>query len=178
MVVCLATPIDVLNIPRRTITRLKRIGVGTVEDLARFTPEGLCGELGIKNIILCRTVVARARGFLEARRSYEKSKEFYRQYYGRQPGFVEMLEGLLRRPLLILAPTVFEDGTGNIYGYCANLYAYSLETGTPEKLIERCYESEEEFEREFRRASEIAKQRLGSLVCVQGVDGDCFELLG
>ncbi len=174
----MATPIDVLNIPRRIVARLKRIGIGTVEDLACLTPEGLCDELGTKNTILRGTAVAGARGFLEARRSHEKAGEPHRRFHGRPPGFAEMLEDLLRRPPLILAPTVFEDGAGNVHGHRANLHAHSLETGTPEKLIERRYESEEEPEKEFEKAAATAKQRLGNLVCVQGADGDRFETPG
>jgi hypothetical protein len=166
---CLTT-LDVLNIPKKVVEKLKSIGVKSVEALASYTPEELCNELGIMNIVLCRTAVARAREFLGLRKPAELVRK------GGQSSFKEVFEDLLKKPLFILASTTFHDVlTGNVVSYCIKLYTYSFETRTPEVLIERCYGSVEEADKEFVEAVKIVKQRLGNLVCVQGVDGDCFR---
>ena len=93
--------------------------------------------------------------------------------------FAEMLEKMFEKPLFILAPTVYTgyslDLTHKIVRYCVKLYIYSYKYGTFETVIEECYKSRKKVEKEFEKATKIAKQRLGDLVCVDDIDRDCFS---
>jgi chemotaxis protein CheY-P-specific phosphatase CheC len=93
--------------------------------------------------------------------------------------FAEMLEKMFEKPLFILTPTVYTayspDLARKIVRYCVKLYIYSYEYGTFETVIEECYKSPKKVEKEFEKATKVVKQRLGDLVCVDNIDGDCFS---
>jgi hypothetical protein len=97
-----------------------------------------------------------------------------------RPDITEILNDLLSKPILILTPTTYRGiilgKGGEVIKYCIKLYTYSLQTDTFEPILEACYSSVEEADKEFRKASKILKQKLGKLICVNGVDGDCFKL--
>jgi hypothetical protein len=97
-----------------------------------------------------------------------------------RPDITEALNYLLSRPILILTPTTYRGitlgGGGEVIKYCVKIYTYSLQTDTFEPILEACYSSVEEADKEFRKASKILKQKLGKLICVNNVDGDCFKL--
>jgi tetratricopeptide (TPR) repeat protein len=179
----LSAPIDVLKgfVGKRDIRWLKRNGIKTVEVLASMDPVELCKLPGFKSAPLgyCRGVVEEAKRYLEALKRFEEARKMYRGVWSAMPSFTEMLSDLLKTPLFILAPTdyfvhVTEKHAGAV-GYCVKLYALSLMAQTLEILAERCYSSYDEARKEFDEATKLLKQRLGDLICVQNVDGDCFE---
>jgi hypothetical protein len=173
----LSTPIDALEglgVEKRDIKWLKKNGIKTAEALASMKPEELCSLPGFKSVGLwyCSILVEKARAFIEMRRGGELVKMLWFQ----APRLSNVLEELLARPLLILVPTEFGDAlTGEVIDYCVKLYAFSFERRTFETVAEKCYEGEEEAAKDFEESARIAKQRLGNLVCVQSVDGDCFS---
>ena len=93
--------------------------------------------------------------------------------------FAEMLEKMFEKPLFILTPSVYTeyglDLTIKVVRYCVKLYIYSYEYGIFETVIEECYRSRKKAEKEFEKATKIVKQRLGDLVCVDDIDGNCFS---
>jgi len=167
------TPIDALGIPKRIVERLRSDGIESVEVLATLSPGELCFILDSRDIALCEALVAKARSFLGLKSPGEMIREFYER---QKTSFVEMLKDFLSRPLFILAPSELVDGfTGEAVDYCVKLYTYSLETKVFEIVIMKCYESSEKAGKDFDEAAKMLKQRLGNLVCVHSVDGDCFK---
>jgi len=176
----MATSVDVLvdlGVERRDIRWLKRNGIKTVEVLASMDPVELCKLPGFKSAPLgyCRNVVEKARAFLEM----VKSRELIKRMWIQLPRLSNVVEKLLEKPLLILASAVFGDAiTGEVLGHCVKLYVYSLETRSFETIAEKCYEGVEEADKDFEESAKMLKQRLGNLVCVHSVDGDCFKYFG
>ena len=60
----LATPVDELDLPSRTVTALKRKGIDTVQDLLPFTEESLSMVRGV-SAESAAEIMASIRGLLE-----------------------------------------------------------------------------------------------------------------
>jgi len=179
----LGTPIDALEgfVSNRDVMWLKKNGIKTVEALASMDPVELCKLSGFKSasLVHCRDVVEEAKRYLCAFKRLEKVREMYKKLWSQMPSFTEAIGILLSlRPFILQQTQYFVNVTekhAGVVGYCIRLRAYSLETDSLETLAERCYASEEEAEKQFEEAAEILKQKLGSLICVDGVDGDCLK---